>query len=142
MSSLSLDQARAIADAALVKGREMDLKPLTVAVLDSGGHLVAFLKEGGGPLRFNIATGKAWGAIGMGMSSRALANEGEERPLFMQSLMDASGGRVVPVPGGVLIREAEGEILGAVGISGDLSDNDAAAAVAGIEAAGLVADDS
>lgn len=141
MAKLSLRQADRIANAALKKGREMDLKPLTVAVLDEGGHLKVYKKEEGGLLRFEVATGKAYGALGMGMSSRALGRVAEERPMFVQALADASQGRLIPVPGGVLIKDKRGNIVGAVGISGDTSDNDAACAVAGIETVGLVADD-
>jgi len=138
MSTLSFDQAREIIDAALERGKDMN--PLTVAVLDAGGGLVAYAKEGGGLLRENIARGKAYGALGMGKSSRELGWMADERPMFMQAVIDASGGRVVPVPGGVLVRDDDDEIIGAVGVSGDISDNDELVAVAGIEAAGLKAD--
>lgn len=140
MSNLTFDQAMTIVKATLEKGHDMKLKPLTVAVLDSGGHLIAFAKEGGGLLRENIARGKAFGALGMGVSSRMLNKLADDRPMFMQAVIDASGGRVVPVPGGVLIRDAKGTIVGAVGVSGDLSDKDEAAGAAGIKAAGLKAD--
>lgn len=141
MSSLNLEQALTIIDIARKKGSEMGLKPLTIAVLDAAGNLLAFVKEGGGPLRENVARGKAYGAIGMGMASRQLGKIGEERPMFMQALIDASGGKPVPVPGGVLARDSEGNVMGGVGVSGDTSDNDSLCAVAGIEAVGLVADD-
>lgn len=141
MSSLNLEQALTIIDIARKKGSEMGLKPLTIAVLDAAGNLLAFVKEGGGPLRENVARGKAYGAIGMGMASRQLGKIGEERPMFMQALIDASGGKLVPVPGGVLARDSEGNVMGGVGVSGDTSDNDSLCAVAGIEAVGLVADD-
>ena len=108
MSNLTFDQAMTIVRATLDQGHALNLKPLTVAVLDSGGHLIAFAKEGGGLLRENIARGKAYGALGMGMSSRMLNKLGDDRPMFMQSVIDASGGRVVPVPGGVLVRDADG----------------------------------
>lgn len=140
MSKLTLDHAMTIVQTALAKGHEMGLNPLTVAVLDEGGHLVAFAKEGGGPLRFNVAFGKAHGAVGMGRSSRALGKMAEERPMFMQALIDASGGKLVPVPGGVLIKDG-GTVVGGVGVSGDTSDNDAACAIAGIEKAGFTAED-
>ena len=137
----TLAQADAIIDRAMAKGQEMNFKPLTVAVLDDGGNLVAFKKSDGSSLmRFQIATGKAWGSLGMGTSSRNLANVYEQRPHFIESLMDASEGRLVPVAGGVLIRNEEGETVGAVGISGDNSDNDEIACMAGIEAAGLIGD--
>lgn len=138
MTSLSLDKAREIIEAALERGS--DMQSLTIAVLDAGGQLVAFVKEGGGLLRENVARGKAFGALGMGKSSRALGWMAEERPMFMQAVIDASGGRVVPVAGGVLIRDGDDEIIGAVGVSGDTSDNDELVAVAGIEAAGFKAD--
>ena len=139
MARLTLDQASTIVDAALRHGREAGLAPLSVAVLDAGGHLVAFKREDrSGILRFDISFGKAWGALGMGMGSRALAGRADTQPSFFAAIATASGGRVVPVPGGVLIEDA-GETVGAVGISGDLSDKDEACCVAGIEAAGLKA---
>lgn len=141
MTKMTLDRAMTIVKTALDKGHEMKLNPLTVAVLDDGGHLIAFAKEGGGPLRYNVAFGKAHGAVGMGRSSRALGKMGEERPMFMQALIDASGGKLVPVPGGVLAKDADGTVVGGVGVSGDTSDNDADCAIAGIEAAGLTAED-
>lgn len=141
MTKMTLDMATTILNTALDKGHDMELKPLTIAVLDGSGDLIAYAKEGGGPLRFNVAFGKAYGAVGMGRSSRALGKLGEERPMFMQALIDASGGRLVPVPGGVLAKDADGNVVGAVGVSGDTSDNDAACAIAGIEAAGLKAED-
>ena len=138
MSRLTLEQANVIVAKALEKGREMNLKPLTVAVLDDGGNLKSFAREDGpgAALRPQIAIGKAFGAVGMGLSSRALNERVLERPHFGVALVGASGGRLVPVPGGVLIKDGD-EIVGAVGISGDTSDNDEAAAIAGIEAAGL-----
>jgi uncharacterized protein GlcG (DUF336 family) len=134
MSGLTLDEASTIVDRALATGREMGLAPLTVAVLDAGGHLVAFKREdGSGILRPDIATGKAWGALGMGASSRSL---GGKNASFLNALAAMSDGRVVPVPGGVLIRDGGGAIIGAVGISGDGSARDEACAIAGIKAAG------
>jgi len=139
--SVTLAQASTIVDTALKKGREMKFQPLTVAVLDPGGHLVAFKREDkSGILRFDIAYGKAWGALGMGFGSRTLAERAAATPQFFTMLAAASGGRIVTNPGGVLIRDAGGNIVGAVGISGDTSDNDEICAVAGIEAAGLKAD--
>ncbi len=141
MSSVTLAQASIIVDTALRKGRATNCAPLTVAVLDAGGHLVAFKREDkSGILRFDIATGKAWGALGMGFGSRALADRAAKMPVFFAALAAASQGRMVPVPGGVLIRDTAGDIVGAVGISGDTSDRDEACAIAGIEAAGLKAD--
>ncbi len=107
-------------------------------MLDCGGHLVAFKREDkSGILRGDIATGKAWGALGMGFGSREIANRAAKLPMFFTALAAASQGRLVPVPGGVLIRDRGGDVIGAVGISGDTSDNDEICAIAGIEAAGL-----
>ena len=140
MPGIALNQANTIIEAALTRGTELALAPLTVAVLDSGGHLVAFQRQdGSGILRFDIAYGKAWGALGMGFGSRELANRAQHMPGFFAALAAASQGRIVPVPGGVLIQDASGTIVGAVGISGDTSDNDESCALAGINAAGLVA---
>jgi uncharacterized protein GlcG (DUF336 family) len=138
--SINLNQASTIVDVALTKGRETNCVPLTVAVLDAGGHLVALKREDkSGILRFDIAFGKAWGALGMGFGSRELADRSAKNPLFFGVLATVSQGRLVPVPGGVLIKDASGSVLGAVGISGDTSDKDEVCAVAGIEAAGLKA---
>ena len=135
---LTLKQAQTIVDAALAKGREKNMRPLSVAVLDARGCLVAYAMEDGGLLREVIAKGKAYGALGMGRSSRGLEQLAKDRPHFMNAVIEASGGRLVPVPGGVLIKEGSA-IVGAVGVSGDTSDNDEIAAVAGIQAAGLTA---
>jgi uncharacterized protein GlcG (DUF336 family) len=136
---MTLALASTIVDAALKAGREHGFMPLSVAVLEAGGHLVAFKREDkSGILRFDIAFGKAWGALGMGFGSRELFNRTNANPTFMAALTAVSGGRLVPVPSGVLIL-SEGEIIGAVGISGDNSDNDEICAVAGIAAAGLEA---
>ena len=141
MSSLTLAQASTIVDTALKTGREAKFAPLSVAVLDAGGHLVAFKREDkSGILRFDIAFGKAWGALGMGFGSRTLASRAAKTPQFFSMLAAASGGRIVSNPGGVLIRDGGGTILGACGISGDTSDKDEMCALAGIEAAGLKAD--
>lgn len=141
MPQLTLDLANGIIDGAFGAAAKAWLKPLSVAVLDAGGHLVAFQKQDGSSmLRFEIASGKAYGALAVGMGSRWLNNTAIERPHFIQSLSAVSGGRIVPVPGGVLIRTADGDLLGAVGITGDTSDNDEACAIAGIEAVGFAAD--
>jgi uncharacterized protein GlcG (DUF336 family) len=138
---LTLAQASVIIDKALEKGRELGFEPLTVVVLDAGGHLKAMKREDGSSLlRPEIAGGKAWGALGMGFGGREFARRAAANPVFIQALSVASGGRVVPVPGGVLIRGAAGEITGAVGISGDTSEHDETCAVYGIACAGLVAD--
>ena len=139
--SITLSQASTIVDVALKKARDNNLAPLTVAVLDAGGHLVAFKREDkSGILRFDIAFGKAWGALGMGFGSRTLASRAAKTPQFFTMLAAASGGRMVSNPGGVLIKDSSGTIVGACGISGDTSDKDEMCAVAGIEAAGLKAD--
>jgi len=138
--SVTLAQASTVVDIALKKGRETNCAPLTIAVLDAGGHLVAFKREDrSGILRFDIAFGKAWGARGMGFGSRELAERATKNPLFIDALTTISQGRLVANPGGVLIKDAAGSVLGAVGISGDTSDKDEVCAVAGIEAAGLKA---
>jgi uncharacterized protein GlcG (DUF336 family) len=139
--SLTLAQASTIVDTALKTGREAKFAALSVAVLDAGGHLVAFKREDkSGILRFDIAFGKAWGALGMGFGSRTLAGRAARSQMFFTALAAASEGRFVPVIGGVLIRDADGDVVGAVGISGDTSENDEKCAVAGITAAGLKAD--
>jgi len=144
VAGITLRQATTVVEAALRKGRETGCAPLAVAVLDDGGHLKAFAREdGAGIIRPQIAIGKAWGALGMGMGSRALARRVTEQPqqqAFFAALNDMSEGRVVPAAGGVLIRNASGMLLGAVGISGDASDKDEACALAGIAAAQLAGD--
>ncbi len=140
-TSLALASAEQIIDGALAAGREAALLPLTVAVLDVGGHLVAFRRQdGSGILRPDIAIGKAWGALGMGLSSRAIGQRLGNRPAFQGALAAASGGRFVPVPGGVLVLDRDGQVLGAVGISGDGSDQDESCAIQGVRAAGLLPD--
>ena len=141
MQSLTLDQASIILETALSRGRELGFRPLTVAVLDSGGHLVAFKREdGSGILRPQIAIGKAWGSLGMGVSSRTLRDHLSDRPTFINALEVASQGRIFPVPGGVLILNQDQEIIGAVGISGDTSEKDELCAIEGIKAVGLECD--
>ncbi|MFO7921275.1 MAG: heme-binding protein [Nioella sp.] len=137
---ITLDQARTMVAAARATGRDMGLKPLSVAILDAGGHLLAFEREdGASPGRFEIARGKAYGAVMLGMPGSAQMARAEDQAYFMAAMNGTFDGKVVPVPGGVLVRDAGGVILGAVGVTGDTSDNDAAVAVAGIEAAGLTA---
>jgi uncharacterized protein GlcG (DUF336 family) len=142
MTTLTLDQASTIVDQALAKGRELTLQPLTVVVLDAGGQLKAMKREDRSSLlRPEIAMGKAWGTLGMGFGGREFARRMAAGGAgFIQALTVASGGKIVPAPGGVLIRDADGDIIGAVGISGDTSEKDEACAVAGITAAGLAAD--
>ncbi len=141
MTELTLAKANAIIEAALAKASELKLKPLCVVVLDAGGHLVASQRQDGASfLRPEIASGKAFGALAIGAGGRAVTKHAIERPHFMQGLSGVSGGKIVPVPGGVLIRTDANRIIGAVGISGDTSDNDEAAAIVGIEAAGFAAE--
>jgi uncharacterized protein GlcG (DUF336 family) len=137
--ALPLSDARRLADEALHAGREANLLPLTVAVLDAGGGLVAFLREdGSGILRGDIAIGKAWGALGMGISSRTIRNRLADRPAFQSALAAASQGRFVPVPGGVLVIDSQSEVIGAVGVRGDTSDKDEYRAVAAVRTCGFV----
>ncbi len=137
-SSLSLAAAEKIIDAALSARRKEGLMPLVVAVLDSGGALVAYKREdGSGVLRFDIAFGKAWASLGMGMSSRLIRDRLAQRPAFQGALASVSDGRFIPVPGGVLVLDAQGVAVGAVGVSGDASDKDEFCAIEGIRAAGL-----
>ena len=136
--AISLRRARTIIRKALEKGRELELKPLSVVVLDAGGHVQAFERQdGAAPGRFAIAHGKAFGAVMLGMAGTAQMARAESQAYFMAAVNGVYGGQVVPVPGGVLVRNGSGDVIGAVGVTGDTSDNDAAAAVAGIESAGL-----
>lgn len=138
MTNISLDDANRLIAAALSFARGKGLAPLTVVVLDGGGHVVAAQREDdSGILRFEIAFGKAYGALGFGFGSRELSDRAPKSPVFMAAVSAAAQGRFIPVPSGVLIRDTDGRLKGAVGISGDTSDNDEAAAVAGIEAADL-----
>lgn len=141
MPEINLSKARSIVRGVIKKGREMELKPLSVVVLDTGGHLKAFEREdGASPGRFEIARGKAYGVVMTGMTGSALMQRAEDQAYFVAALNGAFAGQVVPVPGGVLVRDSRDRIIGAVGVTGDTSDNDAAAAVAAIEAAGLKAE--
>ncbi|SFE64545.1 Uncharacterized conserved protein GlcG, DUF336 family [Sulfitobacter brevis] len=135
---VTLKKARTIVRKALEKGRALELKPLSVVVLDAGGHVVAFEREDGASAgRFAIAHGKAYGAVMLGMAGTAQMKRAEDQAYFMNAVNGVFGGQVVPVPGGVLLRNPKGIVLGAVGVTGDSSDNDAIAAMAGIEAAGM-----
>jgi uncharacterized protein GlcG (DUF336 family) len=135
---LGLDAARAVIEGTRAKGREMGLKPLSVVVLDAGGHVLAFEREdGSSPGRFAIAQGKAFGAVMLGMPGSAQMARAEAQAYFMQSVNGAFGEQVVPVPGGILIEDDAGAIIGAVGVTGDTSDNDAEAGMAGIAHAEL-----
>lgn len=141
LTPLTLEQATVIVDTALAKGREADLKPLTVVVLDLGGHQIAMKREdGAGIIRIDVALGKAYGALGLGISSRVMFEKMSGRPNFLTAIAAASGGRVVPVPSGVLIKDGDGKVIGAVGISGDTSEKDEYAAVNAVKAAGLTPD--
>jgi uncharacterized protein GlcG (DUF336 family) len=140
MTSIALETARTIIAGARAHGSSAGLKPLTVVVLDAGGHVVAAEREDGSSMkRFEIAFGKAYGALSLGMGSRSIMGRAEQQPYFVAAVTSAVGGTLVPVPGGVLVRNDGGDLVGAVGITGDTSDNDEAAAVAGIDAAGLTA---
>lgn len=139
MEDLSLQQARSIIAGTLAEGRSLGLKPLSVAVLDSGGHVQAFEREDGASThRFQVAHGKAHGAIALGLGSRSLMARAEQQPYFIAAVTSAIGGALIPVPGGVLVTDEAGKVLGAVGVTGDTSDNDEKAAVAGITATGLI----
>ena len=141
MESLSLSVASLIVDKALERARKVNFAPMTVIVLDAAGCMKAFKREDGSSLlRPDIAIGKAWGVLGMGFGGRELARRAARSPAFFGALSDMTGGRMVPVPGGVIIRSASGAILGSVGVSGDTPENDDLCAVAGIEAAGLTPD--
>lgn len=136
--TLTLDNALTIIGAARDAGREAGMKPLSVVVLDAGGHVVAFQREDGSSnRRFDIAFGKAHGALALGIGSRALMARAEQQPYFIAAVTNAIGGSLIPVPGGVLVTDASGATIGAVGVTGDNSDNDEKAAVAGITAAGF-----
>lgn len=136
--TLTLDNARTILSAAFAKRVEEGINPLAIVVLDAGGHLVAFEREDGASFgRFDIARGKAAGALAIGINSRTLEFLAIDRPHFLTGVVGALGGEVVPVAGGVIILDADGNKIGAVGASGDTSDNDEIAVLAGIEAAGL-----
>jgi uncharacterized protein GlcG (DUF336 family) len=139
MAELTLDIARKILDAALAKGVEKKFKPLVIAVLDARGAVkITAAQDGTSLMRAEIAHGKGYGALAMGMGSRALYQRSQEQPSFIGAMNGLAQGRLVPVPGGVLIMDGT-TLLGAVGVSGDTSDNDEICAVAGIEAAGLKA---
>jgi uncharacterized protein GlcG (DUF336 family) len=141
MSTLNLHTATAISNQALAIGRELSAAPLTVAVLDAGGHLICLQREDGASLlRPQIAIGKAWGAVALGKGSRLIAADAQQRPAFIGAVNTLADGKLVPAPGGVLIRDAAGLLVGAVGISGDTSDLDEQCAIRAVEAQGLTAD--
>ena len=140
MPEVSLSKARSIVRNVIKAGRELELKPLSVVVLDTGGHVKAFEREdGASPGRFDMARAKAYGAVMTGFPGSLQISRAEEQGYFMTALNGAFDGKVLPVPGGVIVKDGRGRTVGAVGATGDTSDNDAAAAVAGIEASGLTA---
>ena len=140
-SSLTLTLAAQIVDGAIAARKKAKLLPLAVAVLDAGANLVAFKREdGAGVMRFDIAFGKAYGALGMGMSTRLIRDRLAQRPAFQGALAAASGGRFIPTPGGVLILARDGSAIGAIGISGDASDKDEYCAVQAVQAAGCASE--
>lgn len=138
-SNLALADANTLINAAMAEGAAKGFAPLSVCVVDAGGNVQAFARgDGASMMRFEIARGKAYGCVAVGKGSRWLNAQAETRPHFLEGLSNVSGGKIVPVPGGVLIKEADGTLLGAVGITGDSSDNDEIAALAGIAAIGKV----
>ncbi|OUS05074.1 glcg protein [Rhodobacterales bacterium 52_120_T64] len=139
MAAISLTKSRKMIATIFRTGVEMGLKPLSVIVLDAGGNIKAFERQdGAAPGRFQIAEGKAYGSVMLGMGGTAQMARAEAQAYFMAAVNGAFGGKVIPVPGGVLLKNNKGEILGAVGVTGDTSDNDLIAAMAGIEAVNLV----
>jgi uncharacterized protein GlcG (DUF336 family) len=141
MTDLTLENAQKIVAAAIASGRDKKLQLLAVAVLDGRGALKSFAAEDGTSLkRGDIAIGKAAAALALGVGTRSINKMAKDRPYFIGCAAQSVGGPFIPVPGGVLIKNSAGVLLGAVGISGDVSDNDEAAAIAGIQAAGFVAD--
>ena len=139
MPDISLRKGKSIIRTALSKGKELGLKPLSVVVLDAGGHVIAFEREdGAAPGRFAIAHGKAYGSVMLGMAGTAQMARADQQAYFMDAVNGVFGGNVIPVPGGVLVRDKKGGVIGAIGVTGDSSDNDLIAALAGIEAAGLL----
>ena len=141
MSALTLNVAVSLASQAISAGRAISAAPLTIAVLDGGGHLVVLQREDGASLlRPQIAIGKAWGAIALGKGSRLLALDAQQRPAFIAALNSLGPGSLVPAPGGVLIRDQDGKVIGAIGITGDTSDIDEQCAISAVQALGLVAD--
>jgi uncharacterized protein GlcG (DUF336 family) len=142
MSEVTLEQSELIIAAVLARGRELNCRPLSVAVTDPGAHVKAFKKEDGSAMmRFEMAMGKAYAALALGRSSSLVRVRTEERPLFMNYLINASGGKLFPEGGGRLVRDARGEVIGAVGVTGDTQERDEELAAHGIRAAGLKTDE-
>ena len=141
MAELNLETANRIVNEALLKAREMGIPPVTVVVLDAGGHLKAMQREDGASMfRFDVARGKAWGSVGMDASSRVLAERAKDNPNFFITLAASAQGQFLPQPGGVLIRDEAGRVVGAAGASGGTGDEDEAICAHGVRSAGLVAD--
>ncbi|MDO6589062.1 heme-binding protein [Loktanella sp. D2R18] len=139
MAEISASKARSIIRKAMAKGEELGLKPLSIVVLDAGGHVKAFERaDGAAPGRFGIAQGKAYGAVMLGLAGTAQMARAEQQGYFMAAVNGVYGGQVVPVPGGILVRDKRGAVIGAVGVTGDTSDNDVVAGMAGLEGAGLI----
>lgn len=143
MAQLTLKQANTIIEKGFAKAREMKIKPLAIVVLDASGHIVSAQREDGASMfRIDVSQGKAWGAVAMGASSRALANRAKGNPNFFVGLAATAGGKFLAQPGAALIKDKDGTIVGAAGGSGGTGEEDEACCVAGIEAAGLIADAS
>lgn len=141
MADISLTKAKKIISTAFAKGKEDGMKPLAAVVVDAGGHVKAFERQdGAAPGRFNIAFGKAYGCVMMGMTGTALRDRAEQQAYFITAAGASYDGNMIPVPGGVLVRDKKGAVIGAVGVTGDTSENDLIAATAGIEAANLTAE--
>ena len=142
MSEVTLEQSERIIDAILARGRELDCRPLSVAITDPGAHVKAFRKEDGSAMmRFEMAMGKAYAALALGRSSSLVRVRNEEKPQFVNYLINASGGKLFPEGGGRLIRNERGEVIGAVGVTGDIEIRDEELAAYGIRAAGLKTDE-
>lgn len=141
MSNLTLAQADIISNAALANARKLGFAPMTVAVLDAGGHVVVLKREDGASImRPELATAKAWGALGMGFGGRELARRAQKMPAFFEALNSISDGRMAPVAGSALLRDAAGKVVGSVGVSGDTSDNDELCLISAVRDAGLTPD--
>ncbi len=142
MTRITHAQARTIVEAAFSRGRELDVKPLSVIVLDAGAHPIAFERADGTPIgRFHIALAKAAGALSLGMSSRKIGELAAAHPTFISAVAPLLPGGLLPAAGGVLVLDGDGEVLGAVGVTGDTAQNDETCACAGVAAAGLIAAD-
>jgi len=138
MTTLTLEQANTIIHAALAKSKASGFKPMGIVVLDAAGDLKAYAREDGASMfRFDVARGKAWGAVGMGVASRALADRAKDNPNFFVSLAATAQGRFLPQTGAVVIKDADGNVIGAVGASGGSGDEDELICIEGVRAAGL-----